>query len=287
MKILSRLIIVTCTVLVIFIYNLAETNSYDVAVNSNLTDNSIKLPIIMYHSFLKDTNTHGKFVISPDQLDNDMKYLTDNGYTSISVSDLIEYTKGNIKLPEKIIMITIDDGYYNNYLYAFPILKKYNMKAVISPIIKYSELYSNHDENNAYYSHITWAQGKEMAESGLVEFQNHTYDMHSMEGERKGIRKLPGESVESYQKKLYADLYNAHHLICDKFGCTPQAIAFPFGAYTNDANTVINELGYKVSFSSVEGINTLSSTSALFNLKRYNRPHGLSSAEYFSKILNN
>ena len=239
----------------------------------------------MYHSFLKDENSHGKFVISPSQFEDDIKYILGKGYEPVLVNDLIEYVNGNKKLPKKPIMITIDDGYYNNYLYAYPILKKHNAKAVISTIAKYSELYSEHDENNAYYSHITWEQGREMLSSGLIEFQNHTYDLHSITNERKGIKKIKRESRESYEKFLYADLYKAHNLIEKNFGSTPVAIAYPFGLYSNEANKVIEQLGYTVSFSSTEGINTISKGKSLHMLKRYNRPSGKTSADFFENIL--
>lgn len=284
MKIISRLIIITFTTIIVIIYNLAGINTYEEVVNDNLC-NDVKLPIIMYHALLKDKNAHGEFVISPEQFEEDIKYIIDNGYEPIHVKQLIEYADGVASLPDKPIMITIDDGYYNNYLYAFPILKKYNVKAVISPIMKYSELYSQHSEDNAYYSHITWQQGKEMVDSGLVEFQNHTYDLHSNTSQRKGIRKNVGENTASYQKMLYADLYKAHHLIKENFGIAPQALTFPFGFYSNEAETVLNELGYKVSFSSEEGINVISPTSSLLSLKRFNRPYGIITKEYFKNIL--
>lgn len=283
MKILSRLIIIIFTSAIVFIYNLTDTTTYEATLNNELS-NQIELPIIMYHSFLKDESTHGKFVISPAQFEEDIKYIVDKGYEPILVSDLIDFVENKKTLPQKPIMITIDDGYYNNYLYAFPILKKYNAKAVISPIIKYSELYSNHDENNAYYSHITWSQGREMINSNLIEFQNHTYDLHSIDNGRKGIQKKNTESVENYQKILFADLYKAHNLIKENFEFTPNAITFPFGYYSEEAEFVLKELGYNVSFSSKEGLNTISPTSSLRLLKRYNRPYGKSSADFFANI---
>jgi len=284
MKILSRLIIIIFTFAIAFIYNLTDTTTYEATLNNQLS-NQIELPIIMYHSFLKDENTHGKFVISPAQFEEDIKYILEKGYEPILVNELIDFVANKKDLPKKPIMLTIDDGYYNNYLYAFPILKKYNAKAVISPIVKYSELYSNHDENNAYYSHITWSQGREMINSNLIEFQNHTYDLHSFDNGRKGIQKKNNESTDNYQKTLFADLYKAHNLIKENFKFTPNAITFPFGYYSEEAEFVLKELGYNVSFSSKEGINTISPTSSLRLLKRYNRPHGKTSAEFFVNIL--
>ena len=286
MKILSRLTVILIAFAVALTYNLVESTEYEIAVSSNLGD-SIKLPVVMYHSFLKDNNYHGEFVISPEVFENDIKYLLDNGYTPISIKDLTEYIDSKVNLPPKPILITIDDGYYNNYLYAYPIAKKYNVKLVISAIGKFSELYSQHKENNAYYSHITWEQGKEMVNSGLVEFQNHTYDLHSITGNRKGMKKLPGESSAEYQKFLYSDLYKAHHLISDNFGCTPTAMTFPFGTYSKDADVVLGQLNYRFGLTSTEGINIISPTQSFYMLKRYNRPSGITTKEFYDKILPN
>lgn len=284
MRIKSRVAILLFTFLLIFIYNSFSVSQYEQAINNKLYQNC-ELPIIMYHAFLKDEKMHGKFVIHPDQFDADIAYILEKGYTPILINELISFTQGNADLPDKPIIITIDDGYYNNYLYAFPILKKYGAKAVISPIVKFSEIYSEHEENNAYYSHITWEQGKEMLASNLIEFQNHTYDMHSSDSGRKGLKRKPGETVEEYQETLYDDLYKAHNTIKDNFGFIPRAIVFPFGSYCKDADKVIKEIGYSVSLSCEEGINTVTQGCDLNMLKRFNRPHGKTSEEFFSNIL--
>lgn len=284
MKIVSRLAVIVITFLLVAIYNISDSNIYEATVNFKI-NNEIDLPIIMYHSFLKDDKAHGEFVISPEQLENDIEYIISNGYTPILVNELTAFQEGKGTLPEKPIMITFDDGYYNNYLYAFPILKKHNVKAVISPIAKYSELYSQHDENNAYYSHITWEQGREMVSSGLIEFQNHTYDLHSISNGGKGIQKRKNESDAQYKQHLYADLYKAHNMIKENLSFSPTALTLPFGATCKEADSVIEEMGYKVTFSSVEGVNAIYKGCDLHFLKRYNRPHGKNSEEFFDKIL--
>lgn len=286
MKAIRRIAIIATTFLLVVIYNIADKNIYEATVEYK-SASEVNLPIIMYHSFLKDENSHGEFVISPQQFENDVEYIISKGYTPILVNELISFQEGKGALPEKPIMITFDDGYYNNYLYAFPILKKYNIKAVISPIAKYSELYSQHDENNAYYSHITWEQGREMIASNLIEFQNHTYDRHSISNGGKGIQKRNNESEAQYKQHLYADLYKAHNLMKENFGFSPTALTLPFGATCKDADGVIAEMGYNVTFSSVEGVNSVYKGCDLHFLKRYNRPHGKSAEEFFDKIFAN
>lgn len=284
MRIKRQLGIIGVVILMVAVYNLFNIHSFEKAVDANLCT-QVKLPVVMYHAFMNDPSRHNKFVISPAQFEEDIQYITSLGYTPIHISDLVAFCYGDGVLPEKPIMITIDDGYYNNYLYAFPILKKYNVKAVISPIMKYSELYSVSGETNAYYSHITYPQGREMAESGLVEFQNHTYDMHKDKGPRYGIRKMPNETEEQYKKALYDDLSRAHNLIRDNFGVSPIALSMPFGSFGEGLNEITDSMGYKATLSSVEGINLISKGCSLKNLRRFNRPHGINSSEFYGKLL--
>ena len=63
-------------------------------------DDGISLPIIMYHSILKDTNRSNKYVITPSTLENDLKYIYEHGYTTITMDDLISYVYNDTPLPQ-------------------------------------------------------------------------------------------------------------------------------------------------------------------------------------------
>ena len=95
---------------------------------------AVQVPIIMYHGLLKEEKKQGRYVISPDLFEQDLKYLQENGYTTIVMADLLEYVYNGKDLLVNPVMITFDDGYYNNYLYAYPLLKQYNSRMVLSPI---------------------------------------------------------------------------------------------------------------------------------------------------------
>ena len=124
-----------------------------------------------------------------------------------------------------------------------------------------------------------------MADSGLVELQNHSYDLHSLE-HRKGAKKLSSESVEDYQRLLYGDLHRTDALIYENTGYKPTAFTYPFGFISPESKMVIREIGYKASISSEGGINHISrETADLYGLKRVNRPSGKSSAEFFKDVL--
>ena len=112
----------------------ANTHALPTAAKEDETDGRVPMPILMYHSVCESGGKQSKFVVSSDAVEEDLKYITENGYTPISSADLIAYVNGDAELPQKPVMLTFDDGYYNNYCYVYPLLKKYNAKAVISII---------------------------------------------------------------------------------------------------------------------------------------------------------
>ena len=117
---------------------------------------TVSLPIIMYHSLLKDPARQGKYIVSPDDFESDLRYLQENGYTTVVMQDVIDYVIDGRPLPEKPIVLTFDDGHYNNYVYAFPLLKAYDSRIVISPVGAYTDQYSETGERNANYSYLVW-----------------------------------------------------------------------------------------------------------------------------------
>ena len=130
----------------------------------------VRLPVLMYHGVHSNPKKAGDYVITPQALEEDLLYLQRQGCTTVVMSDLIAYVQQGAPLPEKPVMITFDDGYYNNYLNAYPLLQKYQMKAVISIIVGETDKYSELDENKENYSHITWDMINEMMESDIIEF---------------------------------------------------------------------------------------------------------------------
>ena len=249
-------------------------------------EETVEVPIIMYHSILKDSSKSGKYVITPKQFEEDLLYLKEKGYTTITMTDLIEYVHHNVDLPEKPVILTLDDGYYNNITYVVPLLKKHNMKAVISIVGTYTDRFSEANEANANYGHIRWCDIADALPEGVVEFQNHSYNLHSIAKGRKGSAKKSGESLEAYTKLLKEDVMKLQ----DKFQTicfyTPNTFTYPYGTISKVSKDILKELGFKATLSCKEGINQISKDpDCLYSLRRFNRPSGRSSEKYFKKIL--
>lgn len=112
----------------------------------------------MYHNVYKN-GTDG--IISTEEFEKHMSYIKDK-----KTFKMEELKNLNYKLPKNSILVTFDDGYKNNYTEAFPILKKYGIKATIFINTKYIG-------NSKDY--LNWDEIREMYNSGLVDFQLHTH----------------------------------------------------------------------------------------------------------------
>lgn len=244
----------------------------------------IRLPIVMYHSVLKSRS--GDYIVTPDTLEKDLQYIQSKGYTTITMSELIAYVYEDGILPEKPILLTFDDGHYNNLGYAVPLLKKYNMKAVISIVGKYTDTYSATDETNLNYSYLRWKDIKELMESETIEFQNHTYNLHDTKKGRKGCMKSYQEPLSTYQNILTQDIFKLQQEFEKQTNYLPNTFTYPFGAISKESYCIIKELGFKASLSCNAGVNYISKDpNCLYSLKRNNRSYSANRTTFFDKLL--
>jgi len=183
-------------------------------------------------------------------------------------------------------MLSFDDGYYNNYLYAYPLMKANGMKMVLAMIGTHTERFSQVAEYNAYYSHCTWSQLREMSDSGIVELANHTYNLHTYDGKRHGCAKNSWESEADYRTLLMEDVLMLQNKTREATGQTLTTFVYPFGSYTAETKRIIREMGFRCTFSCESGVSTVTrDPNSLYELKRYLRPSGPDSATYFENRL--
>ncbi len=281
-----RFVFVLLSLIAGILIGVTGINAVSRAVNAKNSIVGTRVPILMYHSMLQEKSRQGKYVVSPQLFESDLKYIKDHGYTTIQMKDLLDYVNFGKPLPEKPIMITFDDGYYNNYVYAYPLIKKYNCKIVISPIGINTDKFSETNDNHANYSHLTWTQINEMMDSGYVEFQNHTYNLHASSGKRIGTTKQRGESTEHYSQVLKEDLEKMQQEMKANTGYTPTTFVFPFGAVSDDALPVIKSLGFQATLTCYGKINIINrNPECLYGMGRFIRPAGTSTENFFAKKL--
>lgn len=248
-------------------------------------EEAVKLPILMYHSVVKDTSKAGEYIIDIQQVKQDILYLKERGYETVSVSDVIQYVNDEGELPEKPVMLTFDDGFYNNYLYVYPVLQETGSCAVISIVGAFSEEFSKSGQKNEYGSYLTYDMMREMEASGLVEIGNHSYDFHSLD-KRKGCLRKRGENAEVYKSIFINDTMKVQELLLQNGVTTPRFYTYPFGILNGETEEYLAELGFECTLGCQEGINYITKNpDCLYQLKRYNRGYGTSSEEWVGAVL--
>lgn len=242
------------------------------------------VPILMYHE-VKYKNP-GKDAILPYEFESDLAYLQSEGYKTITMSDLISYVYDGKALPKKPVILSFDDGYLNTYVYVFPMIKKYNAKIVLSVIGKSIDDFTKKPCGNINSSHATWTQIDKMVSSGLVEIQNHTYNMHKITSSRFGCSKRRGESQEHYARALTEDIEKLQTEIKSFTGFTPNTFTYPYGQVSNDSLPVIKSLGFKASLTCNFGMNVITKDrEILFGLRRICRSHGVTAKKYIEEAM--
>ena len=118
------------------------------------------VPVLMYHAVGDEIWGYSDLFVSAASMEEQLQYLQENGYEAIWFSDL-----AHIEDYEKPVILTFDDGYDDNYTVLYPLLEKYQTKATIFVIG--NAMGSTHK--------MTQEQVYEMAASGLVSIQSHTY----------------------------------------------------------------------------------------------------------------
>lgn len=249
------------------------------------SQNGTKLPIVMYHQLTKNESKAGKYVLTVEQFENDLKYLKENGYETVTVNQLLSFSKGNCDLPERAVMITFDDGCETLYAYALPLLKEYGFTAIGFAVGALADSYTELDDHNLNYSCLDWKEIKEMCDGGIVDIQSHSYDLHKNTSERSGAQKKKGESFEQYCEFLSSDAAKMKERMLKYVGKVPIAFAYPFGSYSPESAEILSKFGIKMAFTCEERVNIIKKAESewLFRLGRYNRPHGLSSESFFEK----
>lgn len=237
---------------------------------------SSHLPILMYHHIEETTDGNNSAIVSRDKFENDMIELKAGGFTPILFEEAIEYVHFGKALPQNPIVITFDDGYRSNYLQAYPILEGLGMKAVIGVIGHAIGDSTYKDTDKAMIEHFSIEEGKEMSLSGIIELQNHSYDMHQVpyfDGEacRKGAVRRFSESPKEFEKAFYTDLSLMQDEL-NSMNAKGNIYIYPYGRYNQFTEKLLKANGLMGSVTVNAGINEIiqGDPSSLFQLKRYN-----------------
>lgn len=188
----------------------------------NFKHNDKGIPVLMYHSIEYEKGNTAR--LPKEKFKEQMKYLKENNYTTLSLEEAYDFFISNKPIPEKAVVLTFDDGYVDNYVEAFPILKELEFKATFFVIT---------DLVDKIPSYMNLVQLKELQASGM-DIESHTVNHEhlnqlSYENQVKTLKESKDFLEKSLNKKI-------------------QYFAYPYGEFTEETLTAVKETGYKMAF---------------------------------------
>jgi len=184
--------------------------------------------VLIYHRFGEDK--YPSTNISLDRFREQLKFLRDNNYQVISLEQLVNSLNGESRLPDRAVVITIDDGYRSVYSEAWPVLKQYGYPFTVF-------VYTQNTENK-HWNYLTWDQIKEMKAAG-VDFQNHGFAHDHM------AFKPPEMNMDEYKAWIRADLAVSTSILSEELKERPRFFAVPYGEYNRTVLDEIRSFGYE------------------------------------------
>jgi peptidoglycan/xylan/chitin deacetylase (PgdA/CDA1 family) len=200
--------------------------------------------VLLYHQFVAP-GVHIppklQWTINQDVFETEMKYLHDNGYHVIPMSDLLKYLKHEIGLPPNSVVITIDDGYKSAIVYAAPILKKYGFPWTF---FVYPDFITPTESKGA----ASWPDLLALQADGVdIESHSMTHPMLTNHHQKvKGV--WHNFSPEEYDQWLTNETAGAKTLLEQKMGKPIICFAYPYGAYNKAVEAKTIAAGYEAIF---------------------------------------
>ena len=210
------------------------------------------IPVLMYHHIAPRPGD--MVTVTPETFEGQMRHLSEGGYAALSLDDLLSIVREEAEPPRRAVAITFDDGWLDNQVYAFPVLRKYRLPAAVFvvtdwverasapvpaddlriPFPRHREMRERAERGETRGVVLDWERIGEMRNSGLVRFYSHT---------RTHVKcdRVPEEVVTE-------ELRSAKKTLEERLGSPCQYLCWPYGKFTPRATAIAREAGYEAAF---------------------------------------
>lgn len=197
------------------------------------------IPVLCYHQFSPGAAARNQLAVSAQGFEQQLAYLASNGFRVIPLTELETIVSRKLPMPDKTVVLTIDDGYRSIYTIAYPLLKKYNFPATVF-------LYTDFVGGSAA---LSWQQLKEMQDSGLVDIQSHTKTHAS-------LAMSPEDATQAvYQARVRSEISDAERTLERHLGSKPRYLSYPYGDHSEYAVSTLKQSGYTLAMTVQRGAN--------------------------------
>jgi len=206
------------------------------------------IPIFCYHHILPKSDNY--LSITPQQFEEQLKFIRDNNYTPISLNRFNLFLEGKTLLPPKPVILTFDDGNYSVYQYGFPLLKKYRFPGVF---------FVNTERVGVTPEQMNWEQLRELVRYGNeVQSHGHTHDF---------MYPRPGETHPAFLKRMDKELNYSAQILAQMLSKPVRFLAYPYGWYNKEVIDLAVKYGYRAMLTVNGGPNI--SSSSPYTLRRW------------------
>lgn len=214
--------------------------------------------VIMYHNFVSEEDIRNgiefeEYSISPSDFEQDLIWLKENGYVTITSAELLYFLENKEPIPKKAVILSIDDGSWGVYTNAWPLLKKHGMKADFNVIgaqidATWELLHSGGTRVGEPAPYCTWEELIEMQKSGEINICSHTYGLHVYNKQKRvGMSMMESESPEEFAQVVKKDYQLALSCIQGWTGIMTDTVAYPYSKRSTLGDQIVLEnTGYKI-----------------------------------------
>ncbi len=211
------------------------------------------VPVLMYHHV---SPSEGAITASPENFENHLDWLRRHGYRALTTDEFAGHLAGQ-PVPDKSVLITFDDGYLDNWVYAFPLLKKYGYKAVVFLVTSWvkdgpvrpvwgqagvPETPDHHEcerrieQGESDSVILRWSEIHAMVESGVFEFHSHTHTHTRWD-----------KSAQASQKNtlMAQELAQSRACLLQNMGSVSEHFCWPQGYFDEEYIRLAQEAGFK------------------------------------------
>ncbi|PFA67264.1 hypothetical protein CN378_10470 [Bacillus sp. AFS015802] len=240
------------------------------------------IPVLTYHRITEEGDLSKRhyiddeinpMIVTTENFRKQMKYLKENDYVTLTLDELYAFLSRDLKIPEKSVVLTFDDGYKDNYVEAYPILKEYGFQAASFLI---TGAISNRIQTYTP-EYVQYFSTKELTKAcDVFQFESHTYNLHKRDHEKNDVLKpyLLSKSQKEIKKDLKTSLF---HLEGENL-----AFAYPYGEYSPGSIDILKELGFKMAFTTEEALAT--PESHIYEIPRFQIFHSVSMKQFKSYV---
>ncbi|NVN98258.1 MAG: polysaccharide deacetylase family protein [Geobacteraceae bacterium] len=225
----------------------------------------MKIPVLFYHH----VNSHSgdTVTVTTENFASQIEYLYSEGYESISADQLMRFIAGEYTPSGKVVLITFDDGWLDNYFNAIPILKRYSFNATfflitgrVNAVVSstFRNLSPDHEickklvnSGRAGDVAIGWGLAKELDKDNLFDFYSHTVSHR--------------HCVTLKADELIFELEESKRKLEEQLGRPCDYLCWPYGSFNQSALECAAQIGYKGTFSTIDGFCTRGSDPFLVN----------------------